>query len=201
MSDSSFIGKLFSKKGEKMSKKLGQNRVIIAGGRLSGLAIDTPGEGTHPMGMRERLALFNIIQSYLPDANVMDAYAGSGILGIEALSRDAKHVVFIDNDERAVRTIRRNLADIGVEPNKTDVLKLNVKRIEEIGAETYNIILADPPYDKYTPEMLTILAPFVSAGGLLVASTPVEGPEIMGLETLTRRKYARCHITVYQRSI
>ena len=54
-------------------------------------------------------------------------------------------------------------------------------------------------YDKYDPEMVTALVPCVSTGGILVTSTPVEGPEISRLGILTRRKYARCHITVYQR--
>lgn len=182
-----------------MSKKSGQNRVIITGGRLSGLAIDTPGEGTHPMGMRERLALFNMIQSYLPGADVMDAYAGSGILGIEALSRGARHAIFVDKDELVLQTIEKNLYETRIEPSEADTLKLNIKKIGQITGVSYDVIFADPPYDKYKPEMVTILAPLVSKGGILVASTPEEAPEIPDFKIITQRKYARCHITIYQR--
>lgn len=183
-----------------MNKKpTGNSQVVITGGRYGGITIDTPGGGTHPMGMRERLALFNMLQNYLPGAKLMDAYAGSGALGIEALSRGAKYAIFVDKSELALQTIERNLYNAGVQPSKAYTLKLNVRGIGEKLDERYDIIFADPPYDKYEPEMVTDLTPLVADGGLLVVSAPVEGGEIPEFAIITQRKYARCHITVYQK--
>ena len=78
----------------------------ITSGNYRGRKIATPGGKTHPMGERERLALFNMIGPFIPEAMVLDAFSGSGALGIEALSRGAKHVVFVDIDKKAFETIK-----------------------------------------------------------------------------------------------
>ena len=65
------------------------------------------------MGERERLALFNMISDYLPRTTVLDAFAGSGALGIEALSRGASEVVFVESNREAAQCIRRNLVSLG----------------------------------------------------------------------------------------
>ena len=90
------------------------NTVKITSGKYKGQRILTPGGGTHPMGERERLALFNMILGEIPSARVLDAYAGSGALGIEALSRGAKGVVFIDKSGAAMRTIAQNCSKLGI---------------------------------------------------------------------------------------
>ena len=81
--------------------------IKITSGIFRGRNISTPGGKTHPMGERERLALFNMISEYLPKAAVLDAYAGSGALGIEAISRGADKVLFVDKSADAVRKIGR----------------------------------------------------------------------------------------------
>ena len=69
---------------------------------------------THPMGERERIALFNMIGTELKDATVLDAYAGSGALGIEAISRGARDVLFIDSSHAALRTTAENCMMLGI---------------------------------------------------------------------------------------
>ena len=69
------------------------NEVRITSGSYKGRRVATPGGKTHPMGNREKIALFNMVSEYLPGSRVLDAYAGSGALGIEALSRGAAEVV------------------------------------------------------------------------------------------------------------
>ena len=108
------------------------NFVRITSGKFRGRKATTPGEETHPMGERERLALFNMISDYLPGATVLDAFAGSGALGIEALSRGASEVTFIDANKKATECIRGNLASLGLEaklkrgtsPKRPDQAKL-----------------------------------------------------------------------------
>ena len=172
---------------------------IITSGDYRGETILTPGGETHPMGSREKIALFNMIQDYLPGAFVLDAYAGSGALGIEALSRGATFVVFMDNDPRAVEVIRQNLEELGLYGWRGGSLRKDVIKEAATATDRFSLVLADPPYEKYQPKMVISVARLVADGGLLVTSTPVEPPEIEGFELLKTRKYARAHISVYQR--
>ncbi len=189
--------------------------VKITGGMYRGRKIQTPGEGTHPMGAREKLALFNMIGSYLPGAVILDAYAGSGALGVEALSRGAEFVLFVDSDKKAVKTIMKNIRELGMSEHNGMALEAKlpnltehnshmidtVLKLREVGRGGFDVVLADPPYDKYEPRMVTALAPMVAEGGILVASTPCEGPEITGLEKIRTRKYAAAYITIYRKCL
>lgn len=173
---------------------------LVTSGDYRGETILTPGEGTHPMGSREKIALFNMISDYLPGAFVLDAYAGSGALGIEALSRGAAFTLFIDNDRRAVKVIQENLRRLGLFGIRGGALLGDAITMTKTASDRFSIVLADPPYDKYAPEMITGLANVVADDGLLVASTPVDPPEIHGFQLLKHRKYARCHISIYRHS-
>ena len=83
--------------------------VTVTSGKYRGRRILTPGLGTHPMGSREKLALFNMLTGKIEGATVLDAFAGSGALGIEALSRGAFKVIFVDNSKKATEVISKNL--------------------------------------------------------------------------------------------
>ena len=184
---------------EKKRQKLGAT--IITSGEYRGETILTPGGGTHPMGSREKIALFNMISDYLPGAFVLDAYAGSGALGIEALSRGAAFVLFIDKDPRAVKVIQENLRKLGLDGLGGGALLKDVLKATATATDRFSIVLADPPYDDYQPEMITGLTKVVADGGLLVTSTPEEAPEIPDLVVLKRKKYARAFITIYQKRL
>lgn len=183
-----------------MSKRIKYGTTIVTSGDYRGETILTPGGNTHPMGSREKIALFNMIADYLPGAFVLDAYAGSGALGIEALSRGAAFVLFIDNDPRAVDIIHQNLDKLGLYGLRGGPLQADVIKEAARASDRFNIVLADPPYNKYHPNMITSVAKLVGDGGILVASTPDAPPVITGLELLKSRKYARCHISIHQRA-
>lgn len=174
---------------------------IVTSGKFRGMTLLTPGGETHPMGSREKLALFNMIGSYLPGASVLDAYAGSGALGIEALSRGAGRVVFLDKSIKATEVIRQNLTNLGLDNGSWEVRKGDVVNEAKSKPEKYEVILADPPYEKYKPEMITELDRLMSEGGILVTSTPVEPPEINNMKLLKTRKYARAYISVYVKNV
>jgi len=92
---------------------LGKSSLRVLSGRFKGQKITSPAHpGTHPMGAREKLALFNILQPYLQGAKVLDIYAGSGALGIEALSRGAKEVSFVEKTPAVARILAHNLQQI-----------------------------------------------------------------------------------------
>lgn len=90
---------------------MGELRILS--GKYKGTKLATPGGATHPMGSREKLALFNMLSPYLEGARVLDYFAGSGALGLEALSRGASEVVFCENNRKAQKVIEGNIQQIG----------------------------------------------------------------------------------------
>ena len=177
--------------------KRGEGTVRITGGEFSGRLIRTPGGKTHPMGDRERLAIFNALNDKLPGQVILDVYAGSGALGIEALSRGAEKVVFVDKEPVAISTIKDNLASLGVPNSRSQVIKSAADKLDL--SNSFDLILADPPYDKYNPEENIKLASFLKPQGILVLSHPNDPLEIDGLRILKTNKYAKAHITFYQK--
>lgn len=191
------------------------NTVKITSGKYKGQRILTPGGGTHPMGERERLALFNMILGEIPGARVLDAYAGSGALGIEALSRGAKGVVFIDKSGAAMRTIAQNCSKLGIGKDQAtfcygsvgSFIEKFVRGADACGVDTQggdvrgvNVILADPPYDDFYPEEVELMGSrCLMDGGILVLSHPGEAPDLAGLSLVKSRKYAGATISVYKK--
>lgn len=145
----------------------------VLAGEFKGRKLLSPrSEHTHPMGAREKNALFNMIQPYLPGARVLDLFAGSGALGIEALSRGAAEVIFVEKNPQIAAIIRKNLASIDQQcpqnaaqgsqqplgaPDRaygcnTKVLTEDALKIACTGsyAAEFDLILVDPPYDGFT---------------------------------------------------
>ena len=174
---------------------------IIAGTRR-GHTIHAPkGLDTRPTSDRVRESVFNIIAPWVEGARVLDLYAGSGAMGLEALSRGAEAAVFVESDAEAVRTIERNL----------DKLRLTGARVvrhdavtglgQEAGAgRKYDLVLADPPYDMTDYRSLSRYLPGVLADdGLLVFETTAKTePDVPGLTVRTSRKYGSTRVTVFE---
>lgn len=168
------------------------NSIKITSGIYKNRRLSTPGEGTHPMGERERLALFNMLGGHLEGTLVLDAFSGSGALGIEALSRGANKVIFVEKNPKASRIIRQNLS--GIEANG----EIITSSIRSYTSETkFDIILADPPYDNFDLNEIETLSDFVKEGGILALSHPGNAPEIPGMKLLKTRQYAAAHISIY----
>lgn len=120
----------------------------IVAGTWGGRRIETPkGEGTRPTSDRVREAMFSTLESVMGgfeyDSRVLDLYAGSGALGIEALSRGANTAVFVESDRRAAAVIKRNLASVGTDHGA--VLRMPVERFLE-GMDRFDLAFVDPPY-------------------------------------------------------
>jgi 16S rRNA (guanine966-N2)-methyltransferase len=121
----------------------------IIAGKYKGRRLKVPGwNGLRPTSEKLRETLFNILAPRITGARVLDGFAGTGANGIEALSRGAAHVTFIERDRRAVRLIEENLAACGIAGDYTiecgDVASVLARRG---GAARYDLILLDPPYD------------------------------------------------------
>ena len=165
--------------------------LTITGGKYKGQKIMAPGGKTHPMGERERLAIMNAITPYLEDATVVDFYAGSGAMGIEAVSRGAKSAVLVEKDPKAYKTILSNLK------------KLNVENVEAVLSDaktadvTGNVIILDPPYDNMSEFDQEFLKNFKDAD-VIVISHP-EDYELADLDGFNRKdkSYARCFVSIF----
>lgn len=152
------------------------------------------------MGERERIALFNMIADYVPGNFILDVFAGSGALGIEALSRGAGFVFFMDNDKRACDIITENLISLGLYGRRGGAMQANAYQVLRTATDRFGIVLADPPYDEYNERKIKILARVVAdPGGILVLSHPDEAPELPGLELWKTKQYAAAHISVYKK--
>ncbi|WP_433433610.1 16S rRNA (guanine(966)-N(2))-methyltransferase RsmD [Nonomuraea sp. CA-141351] len=131
-----------------------------AGGRR--LAVP-PGRGTRPTSDRAREGIFLTLDSLygLDGARVLDLYAGSGAIGLEALSRGAKEAVLVESDPKAVRTIKANVQTLGLEGARViadKVVRVLGKTPDDLGKESpYDIVFADPPYATSDAEVQQVL--------------------------------------------
>ncbi len=130
----------------------------IIAGTFRHRSLHTPkGETTRPTASQTREAVFNICQTYIENAYFLDLYAGSGAMGLEALSRGAAHATFIDNHKDAYRCLQSNIENLDIAHQTTlyfgDVLQMLKRLTKE--SQRYDIIYADPPYEqKETPSDL-----------------------------------------------
>jgi 16S rRNA (guanine966-N2)-methyltransferase len=175
---------------------------IVAGSR-KGHRIDAPkGVVTRPTGDRVREALFSILGE-VEDARALDLFAGSGALGLEALSRGASSCVFVERDRLAARVIQSNLEKLrltGAVVLARDVV--GALREERDRGRRYDLVLADPPYEDWVGHetALADLLPSVLAEHALVAVETSERvqPELP-LDLVTTRRYGSARITVFSR--
>ena len=169
---------------------------IIAGAH-GGRRIETPkGDGTRPTSDRVREAMFSSIQSELggfEGLHVLDLFAGSGALGLEAASRGASHVVFVESDQRAAAVIKANVKALGT--GGAEVVKATVGGFLEREQDLlFDLVFLDPPYALPTEQLTGLVrrAKEVSAAEALfvverATRDPFEWPE--GVEGLRHKKY------------
>jgi 16S rRNA (guanine(966)-N(2))-methyltransferase RsmD len=178
-------------------------RVIT--GRARGIVLKTPdGMATRPTADRVKEALFNIIQFDIPAARVLDLFGGTGQLGIEALSRDAKSAVFVDEREDACRLIKENLRRTKME-QFARVIRSDYMAYLKTCRDKFDIILLDPPYAEVFLEnslkMITEID-ILQSGGIIVTERPI-GKELPwnfeGFERSRDYKYGRTLITIYRK--
>ena len=188
-------------RGGKGSPAATDLRVIA--GKYKGTKLASPrNSATHPMGAREKNALFNMLQPWIADARVLDAYAGSGALGIEALSRGATSAAFVEQQPAVVRILHENLSRIGVAAEVlTEAVAAATERTDWQGK--FNLIIADPPYDNFQLSEVEALGELLMSSGILALSYPGDlgELELTGFQLLTARHYAAAGIGIYQKTM
>ena len=174
----------------------------IISGTHKGRRIAAPrGAQTRPTGDRVREALFNLVGP-VEGASVLDLYAGSGALGLEALSRGARRCVFVETDAAACRVIRANLESLGLTSGlvmQRDALA--VLREEATAERRHELVLLDPPYERWADleERLGALVPRVVAErGVVVVETDAALEPTLPLALRTTRRYGSARLTLFQ---
>ena len=133
----------------------------IVGGRWGGRRLTAPsGRDTRPTTDRVREAWMIAVAPILLDAEVLDLFAGSGALGLEALSRGARHVTFVENSSPALRSLERNIADLAVPQDSMRVVRGDAIRFaESLKPFQFDVAFADPPYGGgYAPRLAELFA-------------------------------------------
>jgi 16S rRNA (guanine(966)-N(2))-methyltransferase RsmD len=142
----------------------------IVAGTLGGRRIAAPaGDRTRPTSDRVREALFSTLVSMvdLEGARVADLYAGSGAVGLEALSRGASHVLLVESDARVARVVRQNVAALGVSATaRLATAKVSVVLAAGPDGGAYDVVFADPPYAAPDEEITAVQAALVDGGWL-----------------------------------
>jgi len=173
--------------------------VRVVAGELRGQRLEAPGRGTRPTADRVREAVFSILGD-VSGLRVLDLYAGSGALGIEALSRGAAGAVFVDSSAPAVAVIRRNLERLGLEAavQRRDALAY----LRGAGGDApFDLVFCDPPYDlapRLAGELAERLPPLIAEDARIVTESDKRAPLELPFPVARTRTYGDTRITVHR---
>ena len=181
----------------------------ITGGEFGGRNLKVPkSDAIRPTQDRVREALFNIIQCEIAGADFLDLFAGSGAVGLEALSRGAKSVTFVEANRRHIAVLRENVDGFRLQSTAVDVVVADAYRwMERYAGAGFSIGFADPPYalgeEKGYASVLATLATrgVIRPGGLFIAEmTAVQkAEETPGWELIRDRTYGKTRLCIWRR--
>lgn len=170
----------------------------IVAGAAKGRRLTVPSRGTRPTSERAREALFNSLRAHVEvdGAHVLDLFAGSGAVGLEALSRGAATVTFVESDRRAADVVQRNVAAVGL-PGARLVRRPVAAYLQTDPDRRFGLVFADPPYDLADDRLAEVLE-LLACGGWLADDAVVviersargtEPPWPEGIALVTQRRY------------
>lgn len=149
----------------------------VIAGTAKGLRLASVPDGTRPLSDRAREGLFSSLGTEVVDARVLDLFAGTGAVGIEALSRGAAHATFVDAAPRAIAVIRENLRRTGL-AEKAAVVRSDARRSLASHAGAFDLVFLDPPYAIAPDDLdatLAAIGPAAAEGALVVITRPAKG--------------------------
>jgi 16S rRNA (guanine966-N2)-methyltransferase len=175
--------------------------VRVIAGSYGGRELVAPrGRATRPTSDRVREALFSILGDTVPGARVLDLFAGSGALAIEALSRGAAEATLVDSSGAAIAAIRRNLEALGVEAEVVRAPALRFLEGAHNRAHQYDLVFLDPPYRQAPAlgqELTAALQPLLAGDARVVTESDRRSPLRLQLELLDERRYGDTLIHIY----
>ena len=171
---------------------------IIAGSKRGARIAAPKGVATRPTGDRVREAAFNLIGP-VDGASVLDLFAGSGAMGLEALSRGAASATFVESDRAACRTISQNLEKLGL----TGARVVCADAVWALRQEprTYDLVLVDPPYERWAelePRLAGQVARVLAPDGVVLVETGSKTEPALPLAQRTSRRYGSARLTVFE---
>ncbi len=175
---------------------------VITGTARGRRLIAPNGLETRPTSDKVKEGLFSAIQFDIEGRRILDLFAGSGAMGIEALSRGAKSAVFVDNSKAAIYTIEENIRSCGFK-NNTKVYNTDYKSFLAANKDLFDIVFLDPPYKAGVLEdAIKGVIPFLSDYAIIIAEHPTElilDDEICGFSVTKRYKYSKTAATIFRR--
>jgi 16S rRNA (guanine(966)-N(2))-methyltransferase RsmD len=175
--------------------------VRIVAGRGGGRRLTTPrGAAVRPTADRVREALFSILRDAVEDARVLDLFAGSGALGLEALSRGAAEATFVDSATASVAAVRANLDALGGEAEVRRDDALRFLRTASGEAREYDLVLLDPPYrlaERLGRELSEVLPAVLAPSALVVCESDRRAPLPLDLPLRDERRYGDTLIRIH----
>ena len=166
------------------------------GKKLKGFNI----EGTRPTMDRVKESLFGMIQTYIPDSIVLDLFAGSGALGLEAVSNGAKECYLIDNNIEAIKTIKENSQNFEEQLN---IIHIDYKKFLKTTDKKFDIIFLDPPYkEKQLDTSLRIIEErgLLNENGIVICEYEIGEPHT-NLELIKEKSYGPKKIKIYKNNL
>lgn len=177
-------------------------RMRVIAGYLGSRQFDAPdGFTTHPMGERIRGALFNSLGD-LAGKTVLDAFAGSGALSFEAVSRGAAQAIALERDRRAQKVIEKNIQTLQLE-GKVKLIKAPAGAWSETNSDAaFDLILCDPPYNKLQLSTVSKLTKHLKSNGLMVLSYPgrESAPTVNGVVVVDNSLYGDAALAFYRKA-
>jgi 16S rRNA (guanine966-N2)-methyltransferase len=176
----------------------------VIAGRLGGRRLKAPkGTTTRPTSDRVREALFAMLGG-IEGASVLDLFAGTGALGIEALSRGARKAVFVERDPGAARILSSNLAALGIPVEEGEVRRMDTfqgLRSAQVSKETYDLVFIDPPYrqaPELGPELSAMLPSLLRSDARVIVESDRRAPLELELPIERDRRYGDTSITIHR---
>lgn len=176
-------------------------KLRVISGKYGGRNLDAPTNSrTHPMSERVRNALFNSIGEEIEGVRVLDAFAGTGAIGFEALSRGARHVTFVERDRVAQSVLKNNVNSLGVDKSTTIVSSPVMSWLATQDDAQFDLIFADPPYNNLQLSTVSQLSRLLRPGGLMVLSHTGRGevPIQTGIVVVDNRSYGNAFLTFFR---
>ncbi len=176
-------------------------RVITGSAR--GRKLKAPeGYDVRPTSDGVKEAIFSAIQFEIEGRTVLDLFAGSGQLGIEAISRGAKKAVFVDSSQTSIKLIKENVEHVGFE-KQAEIINMPNTAFLRTTRETFDIALLDPPYDrKLIQKSLPALTSIMSDEGVIVCEHEIEcrlPEEVNGFVIVKSKKHGKTGLTIYRK--
>ncbi|MBD3363079.1 16S rRNA (guanine(966)-N(2))-methyltransferase RsmD [Candidatus Dojkabacteria bacterium] len=179
--------------------------IRITAGKLKNRKLEVP-NAARPLTDRIRLSVFDLLSDFTEDAKVLDLYAGSGVTGLEAISRGANSCTFIDKDEKAVKIIKANLKHCNLnDKSRFSVLKSSARRYLQNTKEKFDLIFLDPPFNQINRVDLDLISNTLTSNGIITARLPsnftTERKKDIKMDTIEevyKKKYGSSEVAFYR---